>query len=195
MASSRRPGGHSSSTSASMSWINLAWAVAVFANRFFRRFSFRSDQSGFGHQSGHGNGSALRARVVISGWVWVGGLDISSLGGREREGSTSQPSHSSLVTFVTPCDAFCDASSAFRARQRSVLIAPAERALLSSAPLISNSISAIALSKSSPETPAAIKCFTATAMILMRADRLSDAPALAGHTAAVHRPDAARAGP
>jgi len=65
------------------------------------------------HSSAAGPASHVRG-VSLSGWVWVVGLDLFSLGRREREGSVTSSSPASHVTF---CDG-CDASAAFLSLQR-----------------------------------------------------------------------------
>lgn len=163
MASSSRPGGHSSSAIASRSRSSLAWAVGVQARRLALRFALRSLQSCAEHHSGRGNGS-LRARgVYISGGVWVGGLELISLGGRER-GRSSATSALSADSGGIPVELpFFSATSA---RLRS--LSHARRRSAAASLGCAASMSAIASTSASPVTPAAIRWRTAVAMTLMR---------------------------
>lgn len=165
MASSRRPGGHSGSAIPSTARTKFRCAVAVFVRFLVFRLRIRSAQTSGSAQSGqgklNGNRSALRAGVFVSGWVWGWGCWLGVWGKEEGAGEREdEPSHASLSSHVT----FCDASRAFFARYRSVRIAPAVRCFGSDRS--SASISAIAVTRASPVTPAAMRCFTAVAMML-----------------------------
>jgi len=167
MASSRRPGGHSSSAIPSTFRTNWRCAVAVFVEFLVFRFFSRSAQTSGSAQAGQGKSTGKRCPlraggVSPSGWVGAGGLELFSLGGRGREGETSPASQTSLSSHVTVCDALRRS----RSRHSAVRRAPDDFGFGSARTCASSS--AIAASNASPVTPAAIRCFTAVAMTLTR---------------------------